>query len=124
MPLEAFDFLTGRRQTGEVEGDSAKQGAFVGLFGGRQFFLFEPGEDECVNGGLNPALLADLRWGRADDGLEGPKRASLLQGHTGGFDGEGFFRKGFRMRVGHAALHPFGDRVYLRRVEWVFGRQL
>ena len=71
---EGSEFGGRGREAGEIQADAADQRRPRGLGRRGQFFGFEAGEDEAVDGILNPVFAADGRRRRARRGGERPMR--------------------------------------------------
>ncbi len=69
---ERFDFLKSRRQTGQVQSDSAYQRRPVGFFVRRKFLTIKPRKNECVNRIPLPALIGRWRKFGANRHFVGP----------------------------------------------------
>jgi hypothetical protein len=94
---EGIDFLRGRRETGEVEGESADEGGGFGFGGGLEANLLEAGVDEAV------------------DGVRGGAEGGCRRGDRGGrFEGPVFLVLG-------ALLDPAADEGALGVVEGLVG---
>ena len=69
---EGVHLFRRRRQTEQVETEPADQHSSVGLRRRGDPLLFQPGEDEAVDGIAHPGFVFDGRLGGADDRLERP----------------------------------------------------
>ena len=101
--LEGVDLLGGGREADQIVGNAAQESLGVGGRIRLQAFLLELGEDERVDGRLDPCAVLHFGNGRLGDGLEGPVIAGLARksGELG--------RAAGRHRRAH--LHPlFEDR--------------
>ena len=83
---ESFDLLGGGRKADEVVVDATQVGLVTGGGIRLQALLFELGEDERVDGILDPGLVLHFRHGVLLDGLVGPVFAGLA-GETGELGG-------------------------------------
>ena len=61
-----------RRQPGQVQGDTASQGAFIGFRRRRQPHCFQPGQNEPVQRVANPGFVFHRGRFAPPNGLEGP----------------------------------------------------
>ena len=73
-----LDFFLGRRKADHVYADPPEQCQLVGASIGLEVFLFELGQDERVDGGLDPGFILNRGYRRFLHGLECP--VALLRG--------------------------------------------
>src|SRR5579884_4319655 len=77
---EIFYVLWRRRQTDEVEVNTAQQGDALGFRRGSEALFFQPREDESIHGIATPVAIFDMGQYRPPDRLKGPVRAGRTIG--------------------------------------------
>ena len=100
--LELGQLFEGRRQTGEIKGQPAKQGSLVGFRARRKRFILQPGQDMAIDCAVAPLPL--WRSGHDDRLLEGPESVVFGPLLDPSFD-EVLFRRGQWLLVGISRRH-------------------
>src|SRR6185295_12085948 len=75
---KSLHLLLRRRQADEIERRAANERALVGDWIGLHLVLLQLGEDEVIDGRLNPIRLSDVGHGRFLYGFEGPVIAGVF----------------------------------------------